>query len=131
MADSNWRGQAACRGVDPELFFPESSGEPLVRKQVAAAKAVCRVCLVRDRCLADALLRLPHGIAGGLTEQERRRVRSADSLAKADTPRWQALLDAGRSHPEIAHECGVTVRTVDRWVSRLREEVASGRGDPR
>ena len=131
MADSNWRDRAACRGVDPELFFPESSDEPLVRGQVAAAKAVCRVCPVRDRCLADALLRLPHGIAGGLTGQERRRVRSADSLAKADTPRWQALLDAGRSHPEIAHECGVTVRTVDRWVSRLREEVASGRGDPR
>lgn len=131
MADTNWRGQAACREVDPELFFPEPSDEPLVRKQVAAAKAVCRGCPVRDRCLADALLRLPHGIAGGLTEQERRRVRSADSLAKADTPRWQALLDAGCSHPKIAHECGVTVRTVDRWASRLRDEAASGRGDPR
>lgn len=121
-ARADWRWLAACRETDPELFFPESSDEPLVQKQVAAAKAVCRPCPVRERCLSDALERLPYGIAGGLTEHERRLVRSGGGLASAGRPRWRALLAAGHTHAVIAHECGVSTRTVDRWVSALQTE---------
>ncbi len=128
----NWRAQAACRGVDPELFFPEPSEEPLVKAQVAAAKAVCRPCPVRERCLADALERLPHGIAGGLTEQERRRLHTAQGMGTGRRPRWLVLVEAGCTHREVARECGVSVRTVARWASRRRAELdASVPGDPR
>lgn len=115
----DWRSSAVCRDIDPELFFPEPSVEPLVEKQVAAAKAVCQRCPVRDRCLAHALRHLPHGIAGGMTEQERRRIRAGLSPAAPHTPRWRALFESGCSYAEIAREYGVSARTVARWVSAL------------
>ena len=55
-----------------------SGPRPLSRRRAAAAAA-------RHR--------------GRPTEQERRRVRSADSLARLDTPRSHALLAEGGSHP--------------------------------
>lgn len=122
MADTNWQVRAACRGVDPELFFPEATDEPLVREQVAAAKAVCRRCPVRDQCLAEALERLPHGVAGGMTEHERRRARAQRESPGDRKPRWLLLLEAGSSHPEVAAEYGVSVRTIARWASRLPSE---------
>ena len=67
-----WRARAACRGVDPELFFPAAERGPVRAVQVAAAKAVCAGCPVRAECLDEALARIPYGIAGGLTEDERR-----------------------------------------------------------
>ena len=67
----NWRAAAACRSVDPDLFFPVSDyGKGL--DQVTAAKAICAGCRVRRQCLAFALrTRQVHGIWGGLTERER------------------------------------------------------------
>ncbi|ANN16286.1 transcriptional regulator [Amycolatopsis orientalis] len=72
--------EAACRGEDPELFFPVTETGPGAR-QVARAKAVCARCPVTSACLAFALDNgLAHGVFGGLTDSERRRpirVRSA------------------------------------------------------
>ena len=71
LTERNWRMLAACRSIDPDLFFPVSSaGKSL--EQVAEARAVCACCLVRRQCLAFALrTRQAHGIWGGLTAQER------------------------------------------------------------
>ena len=75
--DEAWRERAACRDVDdPELFFPAAESGPARDAQVAAAKAVCARCPVRAECLTEALARIPYGIAGGLTEHERRRLRT-------------------------------------------------------
>jgi WhiB family transcriptional regulator, redox-sensing transcriptional regulator len=69
---SRWWEQAACRSVDPELFFPVSEIGPAGR-QAARAKAVCSACRVRRLCLEYALrTRQAHGVWGGLTEAERR-----------------------------------------------------------
>lgn len=66
-----WRQLAACRGVDPDIFFPSSEDED----DAAEAKAICETCPVREPCLEHALLvREKHGVWGGLTERERRRV---------------------------------------------------------
>jgi WhiB family transcriptional regulator, redox-sensing transcriptional regulator len=72
---ADWRSAAACRSADPELFFPVSGfGQAL--KQVAEAKAICARCPVRRQCLAFALrTRQPHGIWGGMTEEERAVIR--------------------------------------------------------
>ena len=140
MADTNWRARAACQGVDPELFFPETTDgapdEPLVRQQVAAAKAVCRRCPVSEQCLDEALERLPHGVAGGMTEHERRRARAQRERPVPRKPRWLALLEAGSSQPEVAAEYGVSARTIARWAARLPSELAAQSttaqgGDPR
>jgi WhiB family redox-sensing transcriptional regulator len=39
----DWHSEAACRGVDPELFFPVGESGPALR-QTRRAKAVCRRC---------------------------------------------------------------------------------------
>ena len=68
----NWRLRAACRGTDPELFFPEGTAGP-ASETVALAKRICSQCQVQARCLEWAV---GHGAAfgvwGGRTEQERR-----------------------------------------------------------
>ncbi len=74
-----WRDRAACRDVDPELFYPAAEDGPSLRAQVTAAKAVCAGCPVRVECLAEALARIPYGVAGGLTEHERRQLRRTHS----------------------------------------------------
>ena len=67
--DKAWETQAACRGLDPEIFYPASDEE------ADAAKAVCGECLVRHACLEHALGdRERDGVWGGATEHERRRI---------------------------------------------------------
>ena len=69
---------------------------------------------VRARCLAEALERLRTD-RGGLTAGERRRARAARGLGAGRRPRWRVLLEAGSPPAEVARECGVSVRTVERW----------------
>jgi WhiB family redox-sensing transcriptional regulator len=69
---ADWRARAACRrpGVDPELFFPVKGAS------ARPAKRVCQRCPVRAECLEFALAtRQEHGVWGGLSERERRRLR--------------------------------------------------------
>lgn len=66
MADAN------CLGLDPTLFFPHQ-GE---FAQAVKAKAICNACDVQAECLAYALNNGEnHGIWGGMSERERRRIR--------------------------------------------------------
>jgi len=65
-----WRTLAACKGADTRIFFPERGGD------YATAKAICAECPVRQACLEDALETGElHGIRGGRSERERRRMR--------------------------------------------------------
>jgi WhiB family redox-sensing transcriptional regulator len=73
-----WRDDAACQYTDPEAFFPEKG------ESVAMAKRVCSRCPVRTPCLDYALeTRQRHGVWGGLSEPERRRLATEQSLAVA------------------------------------------------
>jgi WhiB family redox-sensing transcriptional regulator len=78
LARGYWRSLAACRSVDPDLFFPVSlSGRSLA--QVTEAKAVCAGCPVWRECLEFAVrTHQAHGIWGGVTEDERARARAAE-----------------------------------------------------
>ena len=77
MTTLRWQDSAACTGIDPAIFFPES-GDP-----VGPAKALCRACPVREQCLADALERGEvHGVWGGLSAKERRKYRRQHGLLR-------------------------------------------------
>ena len=79
-AGISWRRRAACGGEDLELFLPVGSGPALA--QIAAAKAVCARCPVRDACLRYAVTTgQGYGIWGGLTEDERRGLRYPEQLS--------------------------------------------------
>jgi WhiB family redox-sensing transcriptional regulator len=94
--EGGWRSRAACRGEDPELFFPIGTTGPAVA-QIAKAKQVCAQCPVREACLDFALSSgQRYGIWGGLTEDERRtlrrrRRRAAARRPAADQPRDDRL----------------------------------------
>ena len=65
----SWRQRAACRGIDPDIFYPASEEE------ADEAKAICAQCPVREACLEYALAnRERDGVWGGATERERRRM---------------------------------------------------------
>lgn len=64
-----WRQMAKCNGTSPELFFPAIEAEQEVVKQF------CTACPVRQDCLEYALkTRQDHGVWGGTTEADRRRI---------------------------------------------------------
>jgi WhiB family transcriptional regulator, redox-sensing transcriptional regulator len=66
---ATWRKRAACRGIDPEMFFPVTD------EDAEEAKAICATCPVREACLEYALAhREREGVWGGATERERRRI---------------------------------------------------------
>jgi WhiB family redox-sensing transcriptional regulator len=73
LGDQTWQDDAVCHPteynpVDPETFFPE----PDETDKIAAAKALCAQCPVRQNCLDAALEGSDtHGIRGGMTKEER------------------------------------------------------------
>lgn len=93
---ADWRDTAACRREDPELFFPKGDTGPWLMV-IEDAKAICRGCPSLDACGQWARNnRIPEGIYGGLTEQERaalhrnavrRRLTPEAAAAKAEAVR--------------------------------------------
>lgn len=78
----DFQDRGACRDHDPELFFPASEAGPAAERQVAQAKAVCHAdCPVLEQCRAYALANSLDGIWGGMTEAERRAVRTQNRAA--------------------------------------------------
>jgi WhiB family redox-sensing transcriptional regulator len=70
-SDMQWLDRAACRGHDPELFFPVSAVGP-GHAHTENAKRVCRTCPVLAECLEWAIAgAIPYGVLGGLSEDER------------------------------------------------------------
>jgi WhiB family transcriptional regulator, redox-sensing transcriptional regulator len=79
----DWRHRAACRDVDPELFFPIGNTGPALL-QIEEAKQVCRRCDVAEACLQWALESSQDaGVWGGLSEDERRALKRRKARARA------------------------------------------------
>ncbi|WP_307851609.1 WhiB family transcriptional regulator [Micromonospora sp. C41] len=71
-----WHEDALCRQYPADLFFPERG------ENATYAKAICRRCPVRDRCLQWALdKREQHGVWGGTTEKDRRDMQRREAVA--------------------------------------------------
>lgn len=69
VIDESWHEDAACASSDPSLFF---AGDEEV---VDDAMAMCAGCPVRRECLEFALeVGEMHGVWGGTTEAQRRRM---------------------------------------------------------
>lgn len=72
----DWQKDAACLGMDPDMFFHPWGDTPSNRlEREKLAVAVCNGCVVIERCRQWALeVREPYGVWGGLTEDERRTI---------------------------------------------------------
>lgn len=74
--DLDWKSLGNCLGVDPHIFFPERGGS------TKSAKLICHTCPAKEECLEYALDQgIKHGIWGGLSEKERRRIRRLRRLS--------------------------------------------------
>lgn len=79
----DWRHDAACRDVDPELFFPIGNTGPALL-QIEEAKSVCRRCPVSEPCLYWAIdTGQDAGVWGGTSEDERRALKRRLLRARA------------------------------------------------
>ncbi|WP_372453797.1 WhiB family transcriptional regulator [Pseudonocardia oceani] len=144
---THWRHQAACRSVDPEIFFPTAVQGVEFERQVGIAKTLCAGCPVRDACLSWAMTGLSDGVAGGMTEHERRteqarrRPRRPGRLPRPRTPKrppgasraevaaaGRAALAAGMPAPEVAGEFLVSLRTAERWAQAVRARPRTAEG---
>ena len=66
-----WMARAACRGHDPNLWFPQKAG---ANHNTPKAKAICATCPVSDACLQYALdAGETRGIWGGVAIDAHRR----------------------------------------------------------
>lgn len=69
--------RAACKDMDPAMFFP-ARGMP-----TEDAKAICQRCPVQGDCLEYALVNGEvFGVWGGMSERQRRRIRGARAKAR-------------------------------------------------
>lgn len=87
-----WRTEAACLGMDPELFAPppldlrKPPGRQ-VEEQIRKAKAVCAGCPVVADCLEDAdRPTLDLTIRGGMTVEERSNAKRRARRSSASLP---------------------------------------------
>lgn len=69
----DWQLDAACRGMDSDLFYhPDGERGPRREQRIQRAKAICSACPVLSQCRSMALKsREPYGIWGGMSEEER------------------------------------------------------------
>jgi WhiB family redox-sensing transcriptional regulator len=67
--DTEWMAVGNCRDEPPSRFFPSDG------VGVEVARKICATCPVQAPCLEYALRnRIDHGVWGGASERERRRI---------------------------------------------------------
>lgn len=103
--EAEWMARGRCRDMSPNVFFPSDG------VGVQLAQAICARCEVRADCLEYALThRVEHGVWGGASERERKRllrqrrlslrpVAAGRPLALMDRPDQEALR---RLEPEVS-----------------------------
>jgi WhiB family redox-sensing transcriptional regulator len=69
MTDTTWHDQGICATTDPAIFYPEPGASD------APALEICAGCPIRRTCLQHALTAPEwHGVWGGVSQNERRRL---------------------------------------------------------
>lgn len=80
--NTDWMATGRCRDMDPAVFFPSDG------VGVQVAQRICNECPVKSPCLEYALSnRVDHGVWGGASERERRRMLRQRRLARAEFAR--------------------------------------------
>ena len=81
--DADWMAEGKCRSMDPDIFFPSDG------IGVQAAQRICAECPVKAECLEYALdVRVDHGVWGGTSERERRRILRARRMSRRPRPAY-------------------------------------------
>jgi WhiB family redox-sensing transcriptional regulator len=74
--ETEWMARGNCAHESPSTFFPSDG------VGVEIARRICATCPVKVQCLEHALInRIDHGVWGGCSERERRRILKRRRLA--------------------------------------------------
>ncbi|HKA82240.1 MAG TPA: WhiB family transcriptional regulator [Acidimicrobiales bacterium] len=74
--ETEWMARGNCAHESPSTFFPSDG------VGVEIARRICATCPVKEQCLEHALVnRIDHGVWGGCSERERRRILKRRRLA--------------------------------------------------
>ena len=104
----SWRHQAACKGMDPALFFPTSNSG---RGSLDAARAICASCPVQAQCFEAG--RTEHmGMWGGTSVDQRRKQGCPRNSFNQHYRQW--VLDTEPSDEIAAYDLGIKVESVIR-----------------
>jgi WhiB family redox-sensing transcriptional regulator len=77
--ETEWMARGNCANEPPAMFFPSDG------VGVEVARRICATCPVKEPCLEHALAhRIDHGVWGGASERERRRILKRRRLASVD-----------------------------------------------
>jgi WhiB family redox-sensing transcriptional regulator len=95
-----WQLRALCRDEDNGTFFhPDNERGPERSARARAAKQICRRCPVQDECLRHALSTGErYGTWGGMSEDERRALRSRNERRQTLGPKLETVEHAGSEH---------------------------------
>jgi WhiB family redox-sensing transcriptional regulator len=126
-----WRKQAACRGTDPAVFFPDGATWRAVRP----AKIMCFTCPVAAEC-GEANADEPFGIFGGTDDADRVDIRQSRKTIEsvwaetrdrleAEGVRWTKedvlrMTDKGVGVTEISERLGASHSTIWSIVNRAQ-----------
>ena len=114
-----WKGDEACLVVeDLDFFFSEF---PL---DIALAKDICAECPMIEACRAYAMKHENHGVWGGLSAEERFKLRGNQDAVEtreiAELIREKDFILL-KTADEVASTYEVDTRTVNRWRNTIRD----------
>lgn len=100
FGEGSWVLQAACRYMNPEVFFPEKVDEE------GPAREICAGCPVIETCLKDALDQPGdvEGIWGGTNKRQRKRIRAGGTGKRPTAASGNAAVNAAKTHCKRNHE---------------------------
>ena len=104
-AQAEWRWFAACKGMDPDIFFAPVGADH------SHARGICAECPVRAECLRD-LGKYEGGFVGGMTSTQRRKGRIVRvNLAQRE---MLAFIAATENDEIAALDLGIKPEALDR-----------------
>lgn len=109
VTSEKWVDRSACRRTDPEVFFPDNWNA----RTVNIAREVCADCPVTLQCLRFAIANyLDHGMFGGTTPEQRKRLRGELGIIKPRAQRdtlphgtLAAVRRHQRNHTTMCDQC--------------------------
>ena len=113
--ERDWRHLAACKGMNPEIFFPTHAHSGSCN----TAKAVCAGCPVKTQCYQEGCTEHT-GVWGGTSVNERRKQGCPRNSFNQKYRQW--IMDTEPSDEIAAYDLGIQIKSVQR--SRLRAQQA-------
>ena len=115
-----WQDGAACKGADPNVFYPDEMPGPGRHPDWTSARAICNRCPVREECLAHAIESGEEwGFWGGKTAAEREAIRTGRPLPVHRPPLTPEQIDKAL----VWHHRGETWVQIASWLGRSPSEV--------